>query len=94
MASITVRIDDDVKKQAESLFHKLGFNISGVINSLFRQAIKEQSIPFPVKTAKEIKYDEYFNEYNMKILEESLAQLKAGQVIVKTIEELEAMENE
>ena len=94
MASITVRIDEDVKKQAESLFHKLGFNISGVINSLFRQAIKEQAIPFPVKTAEEIKYDEYFNEYNMKIIEESLAQLKAGQVIVKTIEELEAMENE
>ena len=94
MASITVRMDDDVKKQAESLFHKLGFNVSGVINSLFRQVIKEQSIPFPVKTAKEIKYDEYFNEYNMKIIKESLAQLDAGQVIVKTIEELEAMENE
>ena len=94
MASITVRMDDDVKKQAESLFHKLGFNVSGVINSLFRQAIKEQSIPFPVKTAKEIKYDEYFNEYNIKIIKESLAQLDAGQGIVKTIAELKAMENE
>jgi len=94
MASITVRMDDDVKKQAESLFRKLGFNISGVINSLFRQAIKEQSIPFPVKTAKEIKDEEYFNEYNIMRLKHSIAQADAGLVIVKTIEELEAMENE
>jgi len=39
-------------------------------------------------------YDDYFNEYNVKILEESIAELKAGRGIVKTIAELEAMENE
>ena len=38
------------------------------------------------------KYDEYFNSYNMKILEESIAELEAGQGITKTIAELEAME--
>jgi len=92
MTSITVRIDDDLKRDAESLFGKLGLSISSAINVFFRQAIREQAIPFEVKAVS--KYDEYFNEYNMKILEESMAQARAGQIIVKTMEELEALENE
>jgi len=76
MANITIRIDDDVKRDAETLFEKLGLSISGAINVFFRQAIREQAIPFQVKAVN--KYDEYFNPYNMKILEESIAELKAG----------------
>jgi DNA-damage-inducible protein J len=94
MASITIRIDDDVKKDAESLFRKLGFSVSSAINVFFRQAIREQAIPFQVKTDKEREYDEYFNEHNMKRLRHSIAQAEAGQIIVKTMAELEAMENE
>jgi|GEM_PF-1423428 len=29
MTNITIRIDDGVKKEAESLFEKVGFSISG-----------------------------------------------------------------
>ena len=95
MASISIRIDDDVKRDADSLFEKLGMSISGAINVFLRQAIREQAIPFQIKAkTDEEKYNEYFNEYNMKILKESIAQLDAGQGIIKTMEELEAMENE
>ena len=95
MANFTVRIDDDVKKEAEILFEKLGMSVSGAINIFFRQAIHEQGIPFQIKapTAEE-KYNEYFNPCNMKVLMESIAELKAGKGIIKTIAELEAMENE
>jgi len=92
MPNITVRIDNDVKREAEILFEKLGLSMSGAINIFFRQAIREQAIPFQIKANS--KYDEYFNGYNMKILEESIAQAKTGNVVVKTIAELEAMENE
>ena len=95
MANITVRIDDTVKRDAETLFEKLGMSISGAINVFFRQAIREQSIPFQIKAATaEEKYNAYFNPHNMKILEESIAQAKSGQVIVKTLAELESIENE
>jgi len=55
MTNITVRIDEDVKKDAEVLFDKLGISISGAVNIFFRQAIREQAIPFPIraKTANE-----------------------------------------
>ena len=95
MTNITIRIDDDVKKDAESLFDKLGFSISGAINVFFRQAIREQAIPFPIRAATaEEKYNEYFNSHNMKILMESIEQAKSGQVVTKTLAELEAMEND
>ena len=95
MTNITVRVDEDVKKEAETLFNQLGMSISGAINVFFRQAIREQAIPFPIriKTAEE-KYNEYFNPYNMKILLESIEQAKNGQVVTKTLAELESMEND
>jgi len=95
MTNITIRIDEEIKRDAEALFNKLGFSISGAINVFFRQAIREQAIPFQIKaiTDKE-KYDDYFNEHNIKILTESIAELKAGKGIKKTLSELEAMEIE
>jgi DNA-damage-inducible protein J len=95
MANMTIRIDDNVKKDAETLFKSLGMSVSGAINLFFRQAIREQGIPFKIKapTAEE-KYNEYFNPYNMKILMESIEQAKKGQIITKTLAELEAMESD
>jgi precorrin-3B methylase len=43
---------------------------------------------------KERRYDEYFNEHNMKRLRHSIEQLETGQVVTKTLAELEAMEND
>jgi DNA-damage-inducible protein J len=92
--NITIRIDEEIKKDAESLFAKLGLNISSAVNVFFRQAIREQAIPFKIRAkTDEEKYNEYFNPYNMKILEESLQQLKDGKVITFTMDELFAMED-
>jgi DNA-damage-inducible protein J len=95
MASITIRIDDDVKRDAETLFDTLGLSVSGAINVFFRQAIREQAIPFPIRaTTSEEKYGEYFNPHNMRILGESIAQAERGEIVVKTLAELEAMEGD
>lgn len=87
--NITIRLDEDIKKEAEELFNKLGLNMSVAVNVFFRQAITEQAIPFRIKAT-----DNYFNEYNMKHINESIAQLKAGNVVVKSMAELEAMADE
>jgi len=52
--NINIRIDGGLKKEAEILFGKLGLSISGGINIFFRQAIREQAIPFEltIPTAK------------------------------------------
>ena len=95
MTNVTIRIDEVIKKEAETLFDKLGMSMSGAINIFFRQAIREQAIPFPIRAkTDDEKYNEYFNPYNMKILMESIEQVKNGQVITKSLAELEAMEND
>jgi DNA-damage-inducible protein J len=94
MTNITIRIDEDVKREAELLFDKLGMTVSGAINVFFRQAIREQAIPFQIRANKdEEKYKDYFNPHNMKILMESLEQAEHGDVITFSLAELEAMEN-
>ena len=54
--NITVRVDKDVKKQAEVLFNDLGLNLSSAINMFLHQAIAEQSIPFKPAKKQEMKY--------------------------------------
>ena len=101
ITNITFRIDEDVKRDAEILFDKLGFTISGAINVYFRQAIREQAIPFKIKAvpppiqASEDKNKNIPKEYNTKHLFQSVEQAKAGRmVVVKALAELEAMEND
>ena len=88
-ANLTIRIDEDIKRDAENLFKKIGLNMSSAINVFFRQAIREQAIPFELKA-----YDDYFNEHNMKRIRHSIEQAKAGKVVTKTLTELSAMEDD
>ena len=46
--NITIRIDEDTKKQADELFSELGMSISTAFNIFLKQAIREQRLPFTV----------------------------------------------
>jgi DNA-damage-inducible protein J len=43
--SISIRIDSELKDQAESIIVELGLNMTVVVNMLFRQIIRENAIP-------------------------------------------------
>jgi len=90
--NLTIRIDENIKQEAEILFNKIGLNMTAAINIFFRQAIREQSIPFELKPYDDEKYNEYFNPVNMKRLMESIAQAERGEIITFSLAELEAME--
>ena len=49
MAQINFRIDDGIKAKAESLFGRLGMNMSTAIMVFIRQSIVENGIPFRIK---------------------------------------------
>ena len=53
--NVTIRVDKDVKKQAEVLFNDLGLNLSSAINMFLRQAIAEQAILFKPAKKQEMK---------------------------------------
>ena len=48
-ANINVRVDSELKTQAEALFADLGLNMSTAINMFLKTAVKQDGIPFEVK---------------------------------------------
>ena len=85
--NLTIRIDENIKQEAETLFTRIGLNMSSAINIFFRQAIREQSIPFELKP-----YDDYYTGENLRRLKRSMEQSERGETISFTMGELEAME--
>ena len=49
MATVTARVDENVKKEAETLFKKMGINMSTAMNLFLKKCILEQGIPFELK---------------------------------------------
>ncbi len=47
-ATINVKTDSELKKQAESLFSDLGMNMTTAFNIFLRQAVRENRIPFEI----------------------------------------------
>jgi DNA-damage-inducible protein J len=46
--NISIRMDVELKKQAEQLFSDLGMNMTTAFNIFLRQAVRQQRIPFDV----------------------------------------------
>ncbi len=47
--NINVRVDTDLKRNAEVLFNDLGLNLSSAINIFLKSAVSHDGIPFDVK---------------------------------------------
>lgn len=48
MATINIRVDDDLKKEASDLFADLGIDMSTAVNMFLRQSVMRDGIPFEV----------------------------------------------
>ena len=47
--SMSIRMDSEVKEQAQQVFNHLGMDMTTAINIFLRQAIQYQGLPFDVK---------------------------------------------
>jgi len=47
--NVNIRIDSDIKKEANILFRGFGLNFSTAINAFVRQSLKEKAIPFIIR---------------------------------------------
>ena len=54
--SVNLRIDKELKTQAETLFSSLGMNMTTAINVFLKQAVRTQGIPFRISAVND--YDE------------------------------------
>ena len=71
-SSMNIRMDSDVKKQAQELFAKFGLDMTTAINMFLRQSIRQQGIPFALQL------DPFFSEVNQTRL------LKAAERMERT----------
>lgn len=46
--NVTVRVDEELKKQADALFNDLGMSLSTAFNIFLRQSVREQQMPFRI----------------------------------------------
>ena len=49
--NISIRIDKDVKRDAEAVLSKLGLTLSAATGVFYRQIVRTQSIPFELSAA-------------------------------------------
>lgn len=85
---VNIRMDEDLKKSFDYVCNELGLNMSTAITIFAKKVSREHRIPF------EISFDPFYSDSNLLALAESKKQLESGKVVAKTMEELEAMENE
>lgn len=48
-ANVNVRVEPNIKKQAEDILDQLGVSVSSFINMTYRQVIMKKGIPFSVE---------------------------------------------
>ena len=78
---ITVRMDEAVKTQLESVLSGLGMNLTTGINVWAKATIRHGGFPFELS-------DPFFSEANLARLALSKKQIADGNVIYKTDKEL------
>ena len=73
-STLTIRIDENVKKHFERLCHELGLNLSVAITAFAKESIRENRIPLSLSA----NTDPFYSESNMKYLRKAAADMDAG----------------
>ena len=82
---VNIRMDEDLKKAMENTCYNLGMNMTTAFTIFAKKMSREQRIPFDVSV------DPFYSDQNIAAINKAAKQIEQGKVIVKTIEELEAM---
>ena len=76
MAQVNIRLDDDLKARADSIFEELGLNMTTAFTMFIRQTIRQGGIPFEITT----KTDPFYGVENMKALRSSIKEAERGKL--------------
>ncbi|WP_229711287.1 type II toxin-antitoxin system RelB/DinJ family antitoxin [Pectinatus frisingensis] len=68
--TMTIRVDADLKKQAEILCNEMGLTMSAAYNVFLKALIRERAIPFKISAG-----DSFYSEKNMQHLKAAISRL-------------------
>ena len=85
---LNIRMNKELKEQAEVFFGNLGLDMSSAFTVFVRQSLREGEIPFE----RSIVPDPFYSTANMEVLQKSIQEANEGKFVRKTLDELLAME--
>ena len=81
MTTVSVRMDESLKRDFDAVCNELGMSMTTAITILAKKMTREKRDPF-------------YSASNMAALNDSIEEMRQGRTVTKTLEELEAMEDE
>jgi len=83
--SIAIRVDDNLKKQAEEMLDEIGLNMTTYVTSSLKALVREKKIPFELSTK------QHANAEYLAKLDESIAEAERGEVVKYSMDELKTL---
>ena len=71
-STITIRMDENLKKQFDLFCTEVGMNMTTAICLFAKKTVREQRIPFEIS----LEPDPFYSAANMELLKKSIAQLE------------------
>lgn len=90
MTTISLRFDDKMKKDLDEMCEEMGMNLTTFFTIYAKKALRDRKIPFEISAP----LDPFYSDGNMAKISDADQQVKNGNVVIKTMTELEQMENE
>ena len=73
MATINIRVDDELKRESEKIFSELGLGMTAAMTIFLKTVVRTNSIPFPLEIP---------NKETLKAFDE-VEQIRSGKVRAK-----------
>lgn len=89
MTTVSIRLDDQDKIALEEMCAEMGMNISTFYMLYTKKVLRDRKIPFTI----EAPIEPFYSVANMEQIRKADAQVKAGKVVTRSLEELETMAN-
>lgn len=86
MANLQIRIDDDLRDQAQQIAQDLGMDLTTAVRVFLKQMVHNHGLPFKPEL------DPFYTTRNQIALQDSIQELSEGKLIKKSLKDLQAME--
>lgn len=75
-STLQIRIDSDLRKEADELFAHAGLDMSSAVRLFLRQSVIRRRLPFEVLSENP---DPFWSEANQRVLRESIESIERGE---------------
>ncbi|MFC0180457.1 type II toxin-antitoxin system RelB/DinJ family antitoxin [Thorsellia kenyensis] len=86
MVNLQIRLENELKEKAQEVAKAMGMDLTTAVRIFLTQMVNERALPFRPEL------DLFYSPSNQKALTHSLSQLENGEIISKSLKDLQGME--